>query len=322
MDRPLQSPNVQQRQSQVVLKIASQLVRQRPWTCWGGLCAATVAVSGVALFGLFSPFFTPPAELELKNSGTASSSQVSPQTSSGVENSNVLTTGASNSRVPVDLSQDEQPVPAWILGAIALGLSTSSLVLWYRLQPYLQPIFDRYRQQQQKRLKRYAHRYAIAKRQAAAKRRPRAIRQPIPQRRPTQLATNARYAPVVVPAIARQPSQRSAPTSFLLSEPRKPQVVRPVSPPPVPAAARATAPVMTSEPKVVPEPKVPSEPKVTVVPAEENHPLDWRHRKGLADALDLRKQHSLSAVLRGRASLELPMENSLRPRRLSMPLET
>ena len=42
---------------------------------------------------------------------------------------------------------------------------------------------------------------------------------------------------------------------------------------------------------------------VTVLPPEESHPLDGRRQESLADLLDLRKQHSLNSLMRGKSLL-------------------
>jgi len=51
-----------------------------------------------------------------------------------------------------------------------------------------------------------------------------------------------------------------------------------------------------SQPRLASPPKAPAEVPVTVVPAAEDHPLDWG-QASLADTLDIRKQRSISSWL-------------------------
>lgn len=55
-----------------------------------------------------------------------------------------------------------------------------------------------------------------------------------------------------------------------------------------------------SKPSAQPPRPVAQTPLVTVLPPEENHPLDWGE-DSLADMMDMRKQHSLTSLLRVRS---------------------
>ena len=319
MDRPLPPTNLpptnlQQRRSRVLLAIASQFIHQRPWICWGGLCASAVAVSGMALFGLYSPFFTRPALTDSDKSEAVLSSQDASQPIGEAENPNVLAVGVADPDALAVLPPGEDSLSLWIFAAIALGVSTSGLVVWQRLQPHVKLALARYDAQRPKRqLTRRPKRVMANRRVPVAKRQSTVRKKPaLSYRQPSQISKTAQRRPVSanVPAAAK-----ARPLAAAALAPLR-QVRPPVTTPTAPLAplAKVAAPVTASAALATPP-----ESTVTVVPAAESHPLDWRGN-GLADALDLRKQHSLGTILRGRSALDWSGDSALGNSRLSTPL--
>lgn len=129
---------------------------------------------------------------------------------------------------------------------------------------------------------------------------------PRPPRAVKQAARKASLPPVskvkqkkLRPANPQTRSVPSGSTSTLASRVRQPYPVpaypQPPAQPAIVPTRRSTA--LPAQAYPVPRPAPPvSQPAVTIVPSEENHPLDWGEAS-LADMLDLRKQRSLSSWL-------------------------
>ncbi len=154
-------------------------------------------------------------------------------------------------------------VPVWIFGAIVLSCTAGSILVSKRLT------------------------------------RPGAVRRisNLPRKRKSTSGVNRprRFTKASSPAKTNAP-RRLKPFSdadFAPLEGLQPATLKPLlaaSPPPVQPGSRLQPPRSSRKPQLKSAPPV----TVTVVPPEEDHPLDWSD-PGLADLMDIRKRRSLSS---------------------------
>ncbi|UBF27765.1 hypothetical protein K9N68_07580 [Kovacikia minuta CCNUW1] len=238
------------------VETAAQLVQAHPILFLGGLWVSIFLVGSVALSGLLSPGL--PAGRRASEAAFGSS------------------TVATNVAQPKE--QSHSRIPIWLFGAITLSCTAGSIFV----SKQLTRTERNYKIARPKQSRKYG---AVVDRPVAVADRPPRPRKPAPVRR-----TSSRKA---------QPKRLKpfSPSDYPAPLPAQPsaQAYHPVS---FPVATTQRSEVRTRHPqRVVPKnlvkqpvPQVP----VTIVPPEENHPLDWGEAS-LADTLDLRKQRSLSS---------------------------
>jgi hypothetical protein len=235
---------------------------------WGGIWASVLLIMLIATASLLSPT----ASGERRVSGAAlgsSSTQTTP-------------TEQSKSRIPL-----------WLFGAIALTCTAGSILVSKQLaapeRPYRRP-----KPAPRQVVKRQVAKAQSTKTQSAKTQGTKA--QDIRRQTKNQVARGQSTPPV--PSPGKQPKPY-LPTEFAVPSVIPTPTGKRVDPPAKKSAQAApsrrqpirqkTARSKTSRTLPPPATRVP----VTVVPSEENHPLDWAGNS-LADMLDLRKQHSLS----------------------------
>lgn len=247
-----------QRQKMFTLMSLIRLLEARPLAFWGGLWASLFLVAIVSVSSLLSPG------------------------SGGKTASGAAFGSSSTSTVVTDASSNKNRIPLWLFGAIALTCTAGSVVVSKRLNQ-TQPLQSS-----------TPHAWQDP---------PRSLRQ-APVRRRLQPFSESE-APL--PFSRRSVAPGSLPTGMKPVKPRKRPV--PLAAPPPPRGKRvrrvAAAPMPVQPIKVtkrVPRSMsnlatpTPRKVRVTVVPEHENHPLDVG-ATSVADAMDLRKQRSLSSWL-------------------------
>ena len=248
-------PDQQENLNSSLDKIA-QFVQASPLMFLGGLWVSVLLIGTIGLSGLLSPGL----------SGGRRASEAS-------FGSSTVATNAEPSK-----GQSRQRIPIWLFGAIALSCTAGSIFVSKQLT----------RTERPRRISRPKHptsKHPVPKHSAnsaatSRPKRPRKASQPSPsQPRAAQPRRLKPFSPSDSPAtLSSQPvPQAYFPGATPIST--KNSAVRAYQPRPV-----------TASPAKKPITPVP----VTIVPAKENHPLDWGEAS-LADTLDIRKQRSLSS---------------------------
>jgi hypothetical protein len=267
---------------------ALQLVQTRPLMVWGGIWASVLLIMLIATASLLSP--TASSERRVSGAAIGSSSTQTTRVESG------------KSRIPL-----------WLFGAIALTCTAGSILVSKQLAAPERP-YRPSKQVPRKVAKRQVPKAQTPKVQASKAQTPKAqdVKMQVPKAQNAKVGVAKRqgvrsqdtkgqavqrvtspdkhankqaktYLPTefAVPAVFPTPAGNKVTTPAKKSAPAKPSRHKPVR--------HKTNRRVTSQPLPPAATRVP----VTVVPAEENHPLDW-NGNSLADMLDLRKQHSLS----------------------------
>lgn len=234
----------------------ARLLEARPMLFWSGLWVSMLLVAMVSVSSLLSP---------------------------GLTGGQTAAIDASPAEAAQQMKQQSR-VPLWLFGAIALSCTAGSLLISKQLAPprsrsvtrrrsrtKLQTMSPPSARKTRKRLKPYSPADA-----------------PFPLAvHPT--AQTPYSASAAIPQPLKLPPQLSVPS-------QAPGRLRRVT---LPGPKAATSrPSTAIRPTTVAKPMTirPTEVSVTVVPADENHPLDWK-TASLADSLDLRRRHSLSSWL-------------------------
>ena len=234
-----------------------------------------VAVASIALLGLLNPASTKQMVLE-PDAGGGVQESLSEGALQEAEGQKIAPADAANEAL-IDGEQSgsvllDQPLapretlPVWFFGAIALTCAAGCFVLWRWLNRAGSPTSLN--------------------------------RKPVPVMSKHQTVHRSRRSPKARLLSPRKKRRKNAPVASLARTSANAQLVvaRSAISQPVAIEPGVTQQLVkkTAAEKIAKANQ--TDPVITIVPPEENHPLDWGEAS-LADAMDLRKQQPLSSIL-------------------------
>jgi len=248
-----------------------QLVQTHPLLVLSGAWVSVILIGCVALLSLFSP---------------------TSFTGSKISGAAIRT----NPTARIQTNQQRDRIPLWLFGAIAITCTAGSILVSKQLtrSESLSSKQAKWARRAKRNRKRLSPHLAGQRSLLSAQHQPSASNSAlVPQQAQSAVAIASVSLPETLP--------RSMPLSYTLA---KSGAVLPHDTASVPQELPSLPPMVVPKPSLrspaPPSPQTPPSSRAavdvpeTVVPADENHPLDWGEAS-LADTLDLRKRYSLSS---------------------------